>query len=149
MERRSWTVFADDNRIDSRGCKSRVVVRGRLLPNKAMQADDRRSGARGSRSKTLARILPVPPNEQIANAANTLAPAIFTLRKLGFVVTRETHGGSEQWRAAAPSLVAVADDPLQLLGLVTLRSTRGASWPCSDAEVSSVLRDYYPDQQSG
>ena len=85
---------------------------------------------------------PQAQRETIADAGNTLVPAILTLRSLGFVVRRKAHQGGELWFADRADLALVSDSPLTLLGLAALRSVRGAAWKATDAEIDAVLREY-------
>lgn len=83
-------------------------------------------------------------SERLVDAANTLVPAIQVLRGMGYRIRRE-QGAAEMWWAESDGIQFGAEDPLRLLGLVTMRTTRGASWRPADGEVESVFREFYPD----
>ncbi len=74
----------------------------------------------------------------ISAAGNTLAPALAVVRALGYEVTREP-AGLRRYKAVNSRCELFAEDPLQLLGLIQLFESRGASWQPSDAEVSELL----------
>ncbi|MEZ5980332.1 MAG: hypothetical protein R3F34_19265 [Planctomycetota bacterium] len=52
------------------------------------------------------------------------------------------RGTSEEWSAESNDLVLVADDPLQLLGLLLVRRTRGREWRAGDEEIDAVLKEF-------
>ncbi len=81
-------------------------------------------------------------HERIADAGNTQVPAVLTLRSLGFVVRREAQASHELWYAETPALTLMAKDPLSLLGLANLRSSRGTDWKATDREIEDVFCDY-------
>lgn len=83
-----------------------------------------------------------PAIERIDSAGNTLVPAILVLEDRGFVVTRNTDGETETWRARRGDTEAVGDDPLQLLGLVALLDARGQDWKASDIELEGAVRRF-------
>ena len=74
-----------------------------------------------------------------------MVPAVLALRAEGFAVTRREDGGQEQWRAESPDLLLIADDPLELLGLASLRMSRGTEWKASDRDIAEILEEYYGD----
>lgn len=74
----------------------------------------------------------------ISAAGNTMAPALASLRELGYVVSR-VGGGSPLYRAENALCSFTAEDPLLLLGLVKLYELRGESWQASDAELEALL----------
>jgi hypothetical protein len=75
----------------------------------------------------------------IANAGNTLAPALSVLQSLGFVVSRSPSNTS-LLQAENGEFCLLAEDPLQLLGLASLALHRGISWQPTDAEIDELLR---------
>jgi hypothetical protein len=83
--------------------------------------------------------------ETLASAGNVLIPAVLALREGGFDVSRHNDENQEEWRAERGDLLLVADDPLALLGLAALREQRGADWHANDAEIESILSEYYGD----
>lgn len=78
--------------------------------------------------------------EKIADAGNTLVPAVLALRQRGFCVSCDENG--DIWRAESEALLLVADDPLQLLGLMAMRDLRGAKWKASDVEIERTIREF-------
>ena len=74
---------------------------------------------------------------EIAQAGNTVVPAILTLERLGFTVSQ--HNGS--FAASAEGSRFVAEDPVALLGLIKLAEAR-RPWRASDAEIDDVLNRY-------
>ena len=73
-------------------------------------------------------------------AANTLAPALAELRKIGFTV-RSQDGAGYSYLAERRDVVLWADDVLQLLALAILYERRGdAACRPTDAEVQDLLR---------
>jgi hypothetical protein len=83
--------------------------------------------------------------DQIANAANTLIPAYLALQSKGYRVWWERDGSTpddETWFAEGPLGSFIADDTLQLLGLVTMREIRGESWYASDDQIDEFMAKY-------
>jgi hypothetical protein len=77
----------------------------------------------------------------LSAAANTLAPALAILRKLGYTVSRiEKPGGTVGYKAEGVAGVLYGEDTLQLLALATIVQHRGEKWQPSDQEVKDVLR---------
>lgn len=74
---------------------------------------------------------------QVAQAGNTVVPAILALRRLGFRV--EQQAGS--FVASTPSARFTAENPVALLGLVKLIELRG-SWRASDEEIDQALSEF-------
>jgi hypothetical protein len=74
----------------------------------------------------------------IAEAGNTMAPALAVLRSLGYRVTRDSIG-ERRYRAEDECRMFVADDPLALLGLVKLYETKGDAWRPTDAQVLDLI----------
>ena len=72
----------------------------------------------------------------IAAAGNTLAPALAALQALGYVVSVVNDS---ILRAESAEAVFLAEDPLQLLGLIKMHEVRGNNWQPSDAEVDAWL----------
>ena len=74
----------------------------------------------------------------IASAGNTLAPALSVLREIGYNVSLLPENPS-LLLAQSQQYRLIAEDPLQLLGLATIASHRGASWQPTDTEISELL----------
>lgn len=72
---------------------------------------------------------------RLAAAANTLAPALAALRQKGYTVSRR----DDSYRAESAARLLLADDLLQLLGLVALLDERGDSWHPTDEEIQALL----------
>jgi hypothetical protein len=83
----------------------------------------------------------MPQQLHIVAAANTLAPALAELIKLGFSVSGvvASASGESFYRAKKAGLVLDASDTLELLGLATLAERRGATWAPSDSEIEALL----------
>jgi hypothetical protein len=75
---------------------------------------------------------------RIAQAANTVVPAILALESLGYTLTIE----GELMVASSADATFVADDPVALLGLVKLVETRTWTWTASDDEIEATLSRY-------
>ena len=81
-------------------------------------------------------------NKRIAAAGNTVVPALLTLEHLGFnVIVRDSpevqtviavRGGEEY----------VADDPIEVLGLIKLIEVRTWNWVPADSEVDNTVHKY-------
>lgn len=67
-----------------------------------------------------------------------MAPALATIRAMGYEVSRDLEGGGA-YVAVGPNCRLVADDPLALLGLLKIYEMRGSNWEPTDAEVSAFL----------
>jgi hypothetical protein len=80
--------------------------------------------------------------EKIAIAGNVFAPAILALRSQGFAVNRKELDDREMWSAYRDGLDLIADDPVQLLGLASMRAERGPDWKTSDEELTSILDEF-------
>ena len=87
-----------------------------------------------------------PLLECIAAAGNTEVPACLTIRKLGFTLSREQRAeNAEWWIATNGALSFVAESPLELLGLMTMRWERGTAWQASDQDIERFFADFYPE----
>jgi hypothetical protein len=73
----------------------------------------------------------------LAQAGNTVVPAILALEKLGFAVEHHDDG----FAATARGSRFVAEDPVALLGLIKLVETR-RPWRATDAEIDDALGRY-------
>jgi hypothetical protein len=83
--------------------------------------------------------------EQIVNAANTLIPAFLALQTKGYRVWWErgqAAADNETWYAEGPLGRFVADDPVELLGLVAMRELRGSNWKADDEQIDNFMREY-------
>ena len=79
----------------------------------------------------------------LSAAANVVVPAYLVLRTKGYVVHCErSSDDSENWIAEGPLGRFGADDPITLLGVVSVVETRGASWPATDAELNAFLNAF-------
>lgn len=74
----------------------------------------------------------------ITAAGNTLAPALASLKALGYEVSRDV-GGLRLYRAESAVCSLSAEDPLLLLGLATLFDLRGENWQPTNAEVDAFV----------
>jgi hypothetical protein len=84
------------------------------------------------------------PAERLVDEANTLVPATQVLRSMGYRSRLEQDAAEMRW-AESDGIQFGAEDPLRLLGGVTMRTARGASWRPAEGEVESVLRECHPD----
>lgn len=75
----------------------------------------------------------------IAQAGNTVVPAILALEQAGFAVTKS----GESFVAVMRNARFVADDPVALLGLVKLVELR-RPWAATDAEIDDALGRFEP-----
>jgi len=80
--------------------------------------------------------------ERIAGAGNTEVPAFIVLRDAGFEMSTEIVSGDVQWIARRSDLTLVGDSPLQLLGLLGVRTERGKAWMAPDAEIEAFLKQF-------
>jgi hypothetical protein len=80
----------------------------------------------------------------IADAGNVLVPAYLALIQKGYSVSCEKLGSEEEdlWIAENSSNRFVAEDPLLLLGLITLYEIRGEKWQASDNEIEAFLKKF-------
>ncbi|MCP5021723.1 MAG: hypothetical protein GY930_08080, partial [bacterium] len=83
-----------------------------------------------------------PGQERLFALSNTVVPTILSLIDLGFEVRRVIQGESERWYALSPKNAYMSDDPLSLLGLVTMRSLRGADWRPDDQATAKILESF-------
>lgn len=79
---------------------------------------------------------------KIFNAGNTLIPAILLLEQHGFIISCTVVGKQSMLLASRNELILQADDPLQLLGLLTLYQDTRATWQATDNEIEDVMRRY-------
>jgi hypothetical protein len=75
---------------------------------------------------------------RLAQAGNTVVPAILAIESLGFELAADgdgvvAHRGDEEY---------VADDPVALLGLIRLVELRSWTWCASDQEIDRTLRRF-------
>ena len=75
------------------------------------------------------------PSAPICAAGNTLAPAWLALQHKGYAVTAENG----VWYADRDGRRFMADDVLQLLGLVCMVELRGPDWMAKDEEIDAFL----------
>ncbi|WP_198949900.1 hypothetical protein [Kineosporia sp. A_224] len=75
----------------------------------------------------------------VAQAGNTVVPAILALEQIGLTVTRS----GDDLVAVLGNARFVAEDPVALLGLVKLVELR-RPWAASDAEIDEVLARFSP-----
>lgn len=83
--------------------------------------------------------------EKIGNAGNTLLPAYLALQSKGYKVWWERGDSApddERWFAEGPLGSFIADDPVELLGLVAMREVRGVSWQASDDQIDEFMAKY-------
>ena len=74
----------------------------------------------------------------LAQAGNTVVPAVLALESLGFTV--EVHDRSVS--ASSDTARYTAGDPVAVLGLIKLIELRGEAWRPADSEVDETLRRY-------
>jgi hypothetical protein len=74
----------------------------------------------------------------IAEAGNTLVPAVLALEAVGYRVSQE--GG--QFIATSARGRYVASDPVCLLGLVKLVEVRGWAWHATGVEIDTTLERF-------
>jgi len=80
---------------------------------------------------------------KIHAAGNVDVPAYLTLLAKGYVVTCEWKSDKEDYWLAEGALGQFgAEDPIALLGVVTVAETRGASWIASDEEIEAFLSKF-------
>jgi hypothetical protein len=80
--------------------------------------------------------------ETLAAAGNTVVPALLALEQQGWDLERSPES---EWIASRNSRRIVADDPVQLLGLVAMRELRGRAWQASDNQIAVMLRRFRLD----
>ncbi len=78
---------------------------------------------------------------RIVALANTEVPAILALESLGFNIASRIVNVDQGmiWTATGNGDEYVAEDPLSLLGLVTLLEVRGDTWQASDDDIEKYL----------
>lgn len=81
---------------------------------------------------------------RIVAAGNTIVPAYLVLLEKGYQVSRlRTDDEVETWLAIKAGEEFVADDPLMLLGLVSLYEIRQEVWPAPDGEIDAFMERFY------
>jgi hypothetical protein len=87
---------------------------------------------------------PIISKTTIADAGNVLVPAYLALIQKGYSVSHEKLGSEkkELWIAENSSNRFVAEDPLLLLGLISLYETRGEKWQASDNEIEAFFKKF-------
>lgn len=81
--------------------------------------------------------------ETVAAAGNTEVPTYLTLRRWGFAIAcEERKSEGIRWIASKDDLRLVADSPIELLGLATMRQERGRNWHASDEEIELFLNTF-------
>jgi hypothetical protein len=71
----------------------------------------------------------------IAQAGNTVVPAVLAVESLGFEVI--VHGDRVHAQRGEESYIA--DDPVALLGLIRLVEVRSWEWRANDEEIAMTL----------
>lgn len=79
----------------------------------------------------------------LASGSNTLGPAYFLLKEKGYIVSMHDHFCV----AEKENLRVVAEDWLQLAGLVMLYENKGENWRVDDALLDTVPFYSDPDDQ--
>lgn len=76
---------------------------------------------------------------RVAMAGNTLAPAYSVLLKKGYTIERhpDLPGACV---ASKDGYSFLADNPLELLGLIAMIEVRGEAWQASNREVDDFLQ---------
>jgi hypothetical protein len=77
-------------------------------------------------------------HHRIAQAGDTLAPALLALESLGYTITID----GDLMVASLNDTTFVAQDPVALLGLVKLVEVRTWAWKASDNEIDEALSRY-------
>ncbi|TDD54935.1 hypothetical protein E1263_26615 [Kribbella antibiotica] len=80
-----------------------------------------------------------PATRRIAAAGNTVVPAILALEAAGFRINRLS---GDLLEAVSPDGRYVAEDPVELLGLIKLVELRGWTWRATDEQVDDVLQRF-------
>ena len=75
---------------------------------------------------------------RIASAANLLAPAYLTIREKGYAVQRE----GDLLVATRGDDTFMAEDPILLLGAITVGECRGTHWQATDVEIADFLLEF-------
>jgi hypothetical protein len=75
---------------------------------------------------------------QIAQAGNTVVPAILALEELGLVVDVQ----ADQVVASSSAVRFIAEDPVAVLGLVRLLELRGADWMAKDEDIAAAFERF-------
>lgn len=75
---------------------------------------------------------------QIAQAGNTVIPAILALEEMGMVV----DVAADLVVASSASGRFIANDPVAVLGLVRLFELRGEEWMASDEEIAAAFERF-------
>ena len=82
----------------------------------------------------------------ITTAGSTEVPAYLALGQLGYEIERKyLDSDTEIWIARCGADEFSGASPLEVLGLILMRQTRGEGWKASDHEIDAYLREYYPD----
>lgn len=74
---------------------------------------------------------------QIAQAGNAVVPAILAL-EMGMVVDVQ----ADQVVASSSAVQFIADDPVAVLGLVSLLELRGADWVAKDEDIAAAFERF-------
>ncbi|HEX4997871.1 MAG TPA: hypothetical protein VFY29_06580 [Terriglobia bacterium] len=81
-------------------------------------------------------------NEDDLFRGNTVVPALLTLERLGFDVSVERSDDRQFVRATREQEAYVADDPIEVRGLVKLIEIRGWEWKAADNEIEEARRRF-------
>jgi hypothetical protein len=81
----------------------------------------------------------------VADAANTIVPCFLVLESQGYKISKRQDSEIEQWIAEKGDLQVLAEDPLRLLGLVTMVEARGEKWYAPDEEIEGFLQKFNLD----
>lgn len=75
---------------------------------------------------------------QIAQAGDTVVPAILALEEMGMIVDVQAD------QVVASSAVGrfIAEDPVAVLGLVRLLELRGAEWMAKDEDIAAAFERF-------
>lgn len=73
---------------------------------------------------------------QIAQASNTVVPALLAIESLGFTV----EVGDQFVTARGRNGEFIAEDPVAVLGLIRLVDLRSWAWSADDEQIDAVLK---------
>lgn len=88
--------------------------------------------------------------EKIIAAGNVEVPCFLAIQAMGYSIKKEsldagTENEREIWIGEKEGIQISGFNPVELLGIITMRSERGNEWKASDNEIESYLEKYYPN----
>jgi len=79
---------------------------------------------------------------KITSANNTLVPCYLEILSRGYSIRVSKGENADDWIATRGDTSLHAEDPITLLGLVSMIESRGSNWKAEDEDIDDFLEWY-------